>query len=196
MRKPINAKILVVEDELKATELLTKFLANEECEVEVAADGKSALEKVAEFKPECVLLDIRIPQMDGIAVLKKIKSEYPEIEVIMTTAVANFKIVQECLRAGAYTHMVKPLDLANLRKAIKQALHLELDMQDEEKRFAVKRSREAEATADIEARPSSSRENIPESHKDELQALIELLVEKEVLTKKEILEKLRKIKQR
>lgn len=192
MRKPINARILIVEDELKAAELLTKFLANEECEVEVVADGKSALKKVAEFKPQCVLLDIKIPQMDGVAVLKKIKSEYPEIEVIMTTAVANFKVVQECLRAGAYTHMVKPLDLANLRKAIKQALHLELDIQDEEKRFAEKRNRAAEETAGVEAHPSSSHGNIPDSHKDELQALIELLVEKKVLTKEEILEKLKK----
>ena len=117
-----SPRILVVDDEVKMCFTLQKLLELVKYQVEVAHDGLQALEKVNSFQPQCVLLDIRMPNKNGVEVLKEIKSSHPETAVIMTTAVAAQESKQECLDAGAHAYLIKPIDFKFLQEQIKEAL--------------------------------------------------------------------------
>ena len=118
---PTPAKILVVDDES-----LTCFLLHEYFEgryqVETAFNGSEALRKVKEFQPDCMLLDIRMPDMDGIEVLRTVKQMHSEVKVIMITAIWCADLAKECLSLGAFDYIVKPLDLDALETQIQSAL--------------------------------------------------------------------------
>lgn len=116
------AKILVVDDEVEVCNTLKEFLEGEQCHVDVAHDGEEALAKISDFQPYCVLLDIRMPYLNGMEALKMIKDRAPDVEIIMVTAVASIKIAEECLRSGAFGYVTKPVDLDHLLKEIQSAL--------------------------------------------------------------------------
>lgn len=118
----LYSKILVVDDEVGVCDVLRQFLEEEKFAVDVANDGEQALAKLDEFKPHCVLLDIRMPYLNGIEALKMIKFRQPEIEVIMVTAVSNIKIAEQCMRDGAFGYIPKPVDVDYLLKEICAAL--------------------------------------------------------------------------
>ena len=115
-------KILVVDDEVKMCFTLTKLFELSNYSVSVAHNGLEALEKIDSFQPHCVLLDIRMPQMNGVEVLKKVKQKYPEIVVIMTTAVATEESRKECLDIGAAEYLIKPIDFKELLEIIKKRI--------------------------------------------------------------------------
>lgn len=117
-------KILVVDDEVKMCFTLTKLFELSHFSVAVAHNGLEALEKIDSFQPHCILLDIRMPQMNGVEVLKKVKEKYPEIVVIMTTAVATEESREECLEIGAAEYLIKPIDFKELLGIIKNRLQL------------------------------------------------------------------------
>ncbi len=117
-------KILVVDDEVKMCFTLTKLFELSHFSVAVAHNGLEALEKVDSFQPHCILLDIRMPQMNGVEVLKKVKEKYPDIVVIMTTAVATEESREECLEIGAAEYLIKPIDFKELLGIIKNRLQL------------------------------------------------------------------------
>ncbi len=121
-KKFLYSKILVVDDEVEVCGALRQFLEEEQFKVEVANDGEQALAKVDEFKPHCVLLDIRMPNLNGIDALKMIKFRQPEIEIIMVTAVSNIKIAEQCMRDGAFGYIPKPVDVDYLLKEVRTAL--------------------------------------------------------------------------
>ena len=107
-------KILVVDDEVKMCFTLTKLFELSHFSVAVAHNGLEALDKVDIFQPHCILLDIRMPQMNGVEVLKRVKQEHPEIVVIMTTAVVTEESREECLELGAAEYLIKPIDFKEL----------------------------------------------------------------------------------
>ena len=107
-------KILVVDDEVKMCFTLTKLFELSHFSVAVAHNGLEALDKVDIFQPHCILLDIRMPQMNGVEVLKRVKQEHPEIVVIMTTAVVAQESREECLEIGAAEYLIKPIDFKEL----------------------------------------------------------------------------------
>jgi DNA-binding response OmpR family regulator len=115
MTKPTFVpKILVVDDEVKMCFTLTKLFELSHFSVAVAHNGLEALDKVDIFQPHCILLDIRMPQMNGVEVLKRVKQEHPEIVVIMTTAVVTEESREECLEIGAAEYLIKPIDFKEL----------------------------------------------------------------------------------
>ncbi len=116
-------KILVVDDEVKMCFTLTKLFELCHFPVAVAHNGLEALDKIDSFQPTCILLDIRMPQMNGLEVLKKVKQEHPEIVVIMTTAMATEESREECLKAGAAEYLIKPIDFKTLLETIKNRVH-------------------------------------------------------------------------
>jgi DNA-binding NtrC family response regulator len=119
-----QTKILVVDDEQKTQKILKRFLENKQFEVMVAGDGKDALAKFDAFNPECVLLDIQMPHLNGTDTLKLIKSRKPEVEVIMVTAVTTLQIAEGCLSDGAFSVIEKPVNLEYLHSKIVEALKL------------------------------------------------------------------------
>ena len=111
-------KILVVDDEKEACEALAEFLRSENYEVRTAQSGETALEKVEQDTPDLVLLDIRMPGMDGLEILRRIKDKDESIGVIMTTAVKDRDAIKEALRLGINDYILKPIDLDYLGKLI------------------------------------------------------------------------------
>ena len=111
------AKILVVDDEARNCQLLKDFLEVKDYNVITASSGKEALEKIKE-KPDIVLLDIMMPDMNGLQVLDKIKESAPSIEVIMVTGLAEHDIAIASLKRGATDYITKPIDLNHLEDVI------------------------------------------------------------------------------
>ncbi|MFA5107429.1 MAG: response regulator [Patescibacteria group bacterium] len=119
------AKILVVEDEIFLSEALTNKLRKTKHTVETAMDGVQALAKVGPFKPELILLDIRMPKKDGFSVIRELKSA-PATKDIPVIMLSNFGEANEVTKAkalGAQDYFVKAnLKLADLCEKIKNLL--------------------------------------------------------------------------
>ncbi len=116
------AKILVVDDEQAIRKTLKEILEYEQHTVDLAKDGFEALEHVKKTQYEIILLDIKMPKMDGIEVLEKIMKITPETPVIMITGHGTVETAVEALKKGAYDFLEKPLDLNRLLVAIRNAL--------------------------------------------------------------------------
>jgi len=102
-------KILIVDDEKNVVKALTEKLVAESFSIESATDGQEALLKVNQVKPDLILLDIIMPKLDGISVLKilKARSETKNIPVIILTNLYDDKKVNEVLKAGGTDYLVK-----------------------------------------------------------------------------------------
>jgi len=114
-------KILLVDDDPNVLEALCVVLQDEGYRVLVASNGKEALAQVKKEKPEVVLLDIRMPDMDGVQVLHGIRKASKATSVIMMTAYPAMDTVVEAIRLGAYDYLTKPLDLKKVKIVIRRA---------------------------------------------------------------------------
>lgn len=112
------ARILVVDDEVRAVSFLKDELERWNYEVLVATSGSEALQIVESHRPHLMLLDIRMPGLNGIEVLRRAKDVDPSLSVIMVTAVAEQAIAKEALQAGADDYVTKPIDLNYLETTI------------------------------------------------------------------------------
>jgi CheY-like chemotaxis protein len=111
-------KILVVDDEPEVRLVLTEFLESRGFEVAAAASGAQALAMVDEVKPHVVLLDVTMPEMDGLETLKRLAALKPGLPIIMVTANADVDITSKLLAMGAADYIPKPFDLDYLGQAV------------------------------------------------------------------------------
>ncbi|HOU16665.1 MAG TPA: response regulator [Candidatus Marinimicrobia bacterium] len=111
-------KILIVDDEQEIAELLEEVLEQLGYKTAMAFSKAQASEVLREFEPRIVLLDIRLPDGDGISFLKEIKASQPAVEVIMITGLADRDIAIEALREGAADYICKPIDLDYLANSL------------------------------------------------------------------------------
>lgn len=111
-------RILVVDDEKLFNEELALFLREKGYEVESAFSGTEALNKLQSFRPHLVLLDIRLPDISGVDVLKHILFTDDSIGVIMITAVCENDVGKRCLELGAFDYITKPLSLDYLEGCV------------------------------------------------------------------------------
>ena len=112
------ARVLVVDDEPDAVELLQEFLTSKGYEVVTAGDGEEALRKVKAERPHLILLDVRMPKMNGLEVLRQVREIDKEVGVIMVTAVNEEETGRQSLELGAFDYIVKPLDLEYLERSL------------------------------------------------------------------------------
>ena len=112
------ANILVVDDEQEICEILEDFLTEMGHEVTTATRGAQALESVKNDRPHLMILDIRMPEMDGIQVMKEAKALNPELGVIMVSAVRDEEVAKQAMGEGAYDYITKPIDLDYLRTSV------------------------------------------------------------------------------
>jgi DNA-binding NtrC family response regulator len=113
--------ILIVDDEVGARESLRMVLKND-YEVFLARNAEEAFVQMKEHSPEVILLDIILPDLDGLKVLEEIKRRDPEGIVIMITATKTVKTAVEAMRLGAYDYVTKPFDIDELRLTVGRAL--------------------------------------------------------------------------
>ncbi len=124
-----RASILIVEDEEAQRSLLGGLLKKEGYSVEEAADGKTAVEKFRENTLDMALLDYKLPDTNGLSLLKQFKEINPEVEVVMITAFGSIENAVDALKAGATEYLTKPIDLDDLLFKLKKI---------EEKRYLVR----------------------------------------------------------
>ena len=115
-------KILLVDDEPNVLELLSVALEDEGYKILLANNGREALAHVRKEKPQVVLLDIRMPDMDGVEVLYQIKEINKAASVTMMTAYGAMDTVVKAIQLGAYDYLTKPLDLKKVKIVIRRAL--------------------------------------------------------------------------
>ena len=115
-------KLLIVDDEVEICDFLKSFFEERNYEVKTASSGQAALNAVEQFKPHVVLLDIKMPGMDGIQVLGTIKKKFPRTKVIMVTALETRDKIEECLRLGADNYITKPLSLEYLENDVREKI--------------------------------------------------------------------------
>ena len=115
-------RILVVDDEVAVCDLLNDFLTLKGYEVFTASDGCTAINKVKEVRPHLVMLDIVMPGISGIEVLKEIKKLNPKTGVIMITAVPDQGTITESIDLGAYDYIRKPMDLKHVENVVMIAI--------------------------------------------------------------------------
>lgn len=116
----IHARVLLVDDEEDFVSALAERLRFRNYDTEFAISGEAALLEIEKQRPDIVLLDYKMPGMDGMETLKKIKANDPSIEVIIVTGSLDNAIGETATRAGATYHMVKPLDIEDLLEKLQE----------------------------------------------------------------------------
>lgn len=119
-------KILVIEDEIKLQETIVEFLEKEKMIVETADNYQQALDKIISFDYDCILLDIMLPDGDGMSLLKELKNLHKETSVIILSAKDSVDDKVEGLLVGADDYLAKPFHFAELLARIKVALRKNL----------------------------------------------------------------------
>jgi len=117
-----TTSVLVVDDEAALRNALAQFLRKEGFEVDTAADGRAALERLKRGGIHLMLLDVRMPGMSGIDVVPEALDLDPDIGIVMLTAVADATSAAICMQRGAYDYLTKPIELSDLRAAVERAV--------------------------------------------------------------------------
>jgi len=116
-----RARILVVDDEVGPRESL-RMILKPHYEIATAESGDTALKTLSAFNPDLVFMDIKMPKMDGIELLRRIKAIDPTIEAVMITAYASLDTVKNALTHGAFEYLIKPFSRVDLEETVRRAL--------------------------------------------------------------------------
>jgi DNA-binding response OmpR family regulator len=123
-------EILLVDDEKDFVEMLSMRLEDEGHRVRSAFSGQEALAELNGIEPDVVVLDIKMPGMDGIQTLKKIKADHPIVEVILLTGHGAVDTAVEGLKAGAFDYLLKPADFKELLTKLEAARQRKSEQED------------------------------------------------------------------
>ena len=116
-----SSKVLLVDDEREFVQTLSERLMMRDVGSAVAYDGESALNLISEDEPEVMILDLKMPGIDGIEVLQKVKASHPDIEVIILTGHGTETDREKCMALGAFAYLKKPIDIDLLSDTLKKA---------------------------------------------------------------------------
>jgi DNA-binding NtrC family response regulator len=134
MKKKKKLKVLLVDDEQEFAESLSERLELRDVKAKVAFDGEQALEAMEEDEADVMVLDLRMPGIDGIEVLRRVKQDHPDVSVVILTGHGTDKDEQEALRLGASAYLKKPVDVDQLLGALHQE-KLKVLLVDDEQEF-------------------------------------------------------------
>lgn len=112
---------LIVEDEKTLAKNICTYLVQNGCEARTAASAAEAEKALESFRPEVILLDYHLPDMDGITLLERIKARDPQVRVVMLTAEDRLPIAVKAIKAGAYDYLSKPLELKEIKLMLERA---------------------------------------------------------------------------
>ncbi|MDY6863139.1 MAG: response regulator [Thermodesulfobacteriota bacterium] len=114
-------KILLVDDEEEFVKTLSERIQMRELGANIALDGEQALKIVNDEVPDVMVLDLKMPGINGMEVLRRVKKAYPKVQVIILTGHGSEKDEKEARRLGAFEYLQKPADIDNLVQTIKNA---------------------------------------------------------------------------
>ena len=116
-------RCLIVDDEPRLRQVLMRLMESDGFSCVEAGSGVDALHILDGGLPvTLVLTDLRMPQMDGIELLRRVKAQWPDIAVVMITAVADVEVAVSCLASGAMDYLTKPFHLEEVRARVRQSL--------------------------------------------------------------------------
>lgn len=123
MMKNTNEKIkvLIADDEVEFSSTLQTRLNLRNFQATMVNSGEAALKAVEKEKPDVLLLDLKMPDLDGLEVLAKLKDEHEDIKVIILTGHGSFEVGREGMELGAFDYIMKPVDLKVLIAKIEEA---------------------------------------------------------------------------
>ena len=116
------ARVLVVDDEPTIVEILSEVLASHGYEVMGTHGAADAFTMMEVSPPDVLLLDINMPLVDGVTVLRRVRVLYPQLPVVMVTANIDEEVARDTLRRGAFDYVVKPFDFAHLVRVVEAAV--------------------------------------------------------------------------
>ena len=116
--------ILIADDEEDVRALLTEVLDEEDYTVATVDNGQKAVDFVAKSSPDCVLLDVRMPVMDGMEAFLKIREISPDLPVIFITAYGSSDLAIKAMKKGAYDYLTKPFDIEEVKIKVRKAIEL------------------------------------------------------------------------
>lgn len=121
-----KSRILIADDNATNVELLEAYLSGVDADISIAVDGTDTLEKVAEFKPDLILLDIMMPKLSGFEVCKKLKDDpaTSSIMILMVTALNELGDIERAVSAGTDDFLSKPVNQVELVKRVENMLRL------------------------------------------------------------------------
>ena len=116
------SRVLITDDSLLQRKTLSAIVVEAGHEVETACNGQEALEKIQANPPDCLLLDMLMPIMDGVQVLEQLESQGLKLPIVVLTADVQEWLKTRCLELGATTFLNKPIKQAQLQEALQQIL--------------------------------------------------------------------------
>jgi CheY-like chemotaxis protein len=116
-----DLKVLLVDDEQDFIQTLSERLESRSLETTLAFGGEEALEAVRENEPDLILLDLKMPGMDGMEVLRQVRKAFPRVQVVMLTGHKSAKAEEEARHLGAYAYLGKPVELEHLSRILGEA---------------------------------------------------------------------------
>ncbi len=122
VKKQIRGRILIVDDESGARLALAELLRDEGFEVQSAGDGFKALGRLDNWTPDLVLTDLKMPGVDGIQLMQKVRERFPEMPVVVMTAFGTVESAVEAIKQGAADYLTKPLHLGHLLVIVDRVL--------------------------------------------------------------------------
>jgi len=117
-----RGKVLVIDDEPSIVELLTEYLSEQGFEVLSASSGADGLARLGTDRPDAILLDMRMPRMDGIETLKGIRAVNARVPILMVSANDDLAAAKEAIALGAFDYTLKPIDFSYLTRALDKML--------------------------------------------------------------------------
>jgi len=138
----MSAAILVIEDEAVLARNIRVYLQRLGYEVEHAATGEEALERMGTFRPEVIVLDFQLPDIDGLEVMQRIRREDNRSKVIFITGHGSEQVAVDAMKAGAYDYLSKPIVLETLRVVVDKAVS-EVRLTDELTYYRTREARES-----------------------------------------------------
>jgi len=117
-----SGRMLIVDDEPSVRDVLRDYFVERGYIVIAAADGREALAAFARERPDVVLLDMRMPGLDGLTVLRRLREADPDVAVIMVTANEDLAVARETLSVGAFDYVAKPFDFDHLTRTVETAI--------------------------------------------------------------------------
>jgi len=137
-----EAKILIVDDEEGIRSLFKEALEEQGYACKMAASGQDALELVARDAVDLALVDVIMPGMSGIELVRRLQGSDPDIGIILVTALGRVQLAVDAMKSGAYDYITKPVRLEQLKEGVRQALQRRKARQEE-------RLREAQLQSDL-----------------------------------------------